>query len=70
VGGALAIAYILNFPELKEAALERMSHSMNEKIIADCYKSATRVGKQIRFLSVMLNCNKLSPLTLFKFKVQ
>jgi len=45
VAGVLAAAYLLNFDLLKQASVEKMSHSINRKIVSDCYKVAYRVNK-------------------------
>jgi hypothetical protein len=43
VAGVLAASYFLNFDLLKETAVEKMSQSINRKIVSDCYKVAYKV---------------------------
>ncbi len=47
MAGVLAAAYFLNFDLLKEAAVEKMSHSINRKIVSDCCKVAYKVCRKI-----------------------
>ncbi len=49
VAGILAISIQLNFKELHDAALKRMSHALNEKIIGDCFKCAIKVIFRLKF---------------------
>ena len=43
VPGVLAAAYLFKFEALKVACIEKMSYSIDRKIVADCYKVAYKV---------------------------